>query len=143
MFKNCTSLIRTPKILLSKNCKGTNFGCESMFYNCTSLRYGPSILLPEDMGTSIAMYESMFYNCKSLIQAPIINIQIFSARSINSLFNGCNLLNKIEVNFTEWTDTSGNWVKGVSPTGTFICPKDLPEIRGINNIPENWEIIRK
>jgi hypothetical protein len=32
------------------------------------------------------------------------------------------------------------WVVGVSPTGTFECPEDLPIERGISYIPSGWTV---
>lgn len=35
-----------------------------------------------------------------------------------------------------------NWLDGVSPTGTFVCPSALPIQYGVNYIPEGWDIIK-
>ena len=129
MFYNCTSLIQTPEICLISESNCANFGCESMFYNCTSLKYGPTYLLPQNNLDITSMYFGMFNGCSSLLYAPKINATNLGTRGFNSMFYNCKLIDKIEVNFTEWSENPINWVKGVSPSGTFICPKELPEIR--------------
>ena len=32
------------------------------------------------------------------------------------------------------------WVDGVAPTGTFVCPKALPEEYGPQRIPQGWRV---
>ena len=67
----------------------------------------------------------------------------------SGMFSGYKNLSYIEVLFTEWDDAEGwqnstdLWLDGVSPTGTFVCPPELPEKRGPSYIPDGWTIIRK
>ena len=80
------------------------------------------------------------------------------------MFKGCSSLNHVEVSFTQWDSpysdkiykhTTG-WLSNVSPTGTFICPKELADAtdgyyddegnfvegvgRSADTIPVGWEI---
>jgi len=56
------------------------------------------------------------------------------------MFTGCSQLASVDVSFTDWnsTDATTNWLSGVAASGTFTCPSELPDIRGVNNIPEGW-----
>ena len=61
------------------------------------------------------------------------------------MFNGCTNLSSIEVDFIDWkSDLSAttDWLKNVSPTGTFTCPSILPETYGTSYIPEGWTLLR-
>lgn len=62
------------------------------------------------------------------------------------MFSGCTKLSSIEVDFIDWkSDLSAttDWLKNVSPTGTFMCPSILPETYGTSYIPEGWNIETK
>lgn len=76
----------------------------------------------------------------------------------------CISLQEVKVSFDTWrsvqnlsaVDMTSSWMKGVSPTGTFICPKELAEVtdgyydeegnfvegvgRGVNTVPAGWTI---
>ena len=56
------------------------------------------------------------------------------------MFRNCTKLNNINVNFSAWdpTNATTTWVYGVSSSGTFTCPADLPETYGTSYIPANW-----
>ena len=57
------------------------------------------------------------------------------------MFFKCTNLSKIKVKFTQWVKwTTLDWVSKVAPTGTFICPKELPEEYGDSRVPEGWKI---
>lgn len=81
----------------------------------------------------------------------------------NAMLN-CKNLTKVSIKVKTWKHGNSNtnnsaysdWMKGVSPTGTFICPKKLAEAtdgyydeegnfvagvgRGVNTVPEGWTI---
>ena len=68
------------------------------------------------------------------------------------MFNGCSSLAEIKVGFINWhiediweettIPCTLNWLSGVAPKGTFICPKQLPKEVGVDRIPEGWKIIK-
>lgn len=58
------------------------------------------------------------------------------------MFDGCTKLSLISVDFLGW-GTNSNWVNNVASSGTFYKHSSLSNIRGINNIPSNWNIINK
>ena len=161
MFHNCTSLTSAPKLpatTLSVGCYGHMFdGCSSltsvpklpatslgtycysaMFIYCKSI-----VNAPELPATTLAgyCYQYMFYGCKSIVNAPELPATTLASHCYQYMFNGCTKLNYIKVNFSSWIDnTTNNWVAGVSSTGEFNAPSDLPVIVGDSNIPTGWTI---
>ena len=58
------------------------------------------------------------------------------------MFSGCTSLTNVRVSFTEWEDdATTEWLYTVAPTGTFICPKELPKEFGASRIPPRWKVI--
>ena len=138
MFSGCTSLTQAPELpatTLAISCY------EYMFYGCTSLTKAPE--LPATT-LVVTCYLSMFSDCVSLTSADLSFEQYVGERSCcNDMFRGCTNLSEIKVSFEEWGDgdlENPSWVKNVAPTGTFICPKDLPLEYGDSRIPEGWTV---
>lgn len=117
MFLGCKDLIKPPR-LPSKNA----------YYTC---------------------YGSMFSGCASLVQAPTLPAIATGVGSYTNLFNGCSSLSYIKMlsttsfgvigsNTNSWSE---NWVKDVSPTGTFIANSKRTDFtRGVSGIPEGWDL---
>ncbi|MBP5482599.1 MAG: leucine-rich repeat protein [Paludibacteraceae bacterium] len=165
MFRGCTSLTQAPALIATKlagGCYCEMFsGCTSltqapalpattladacysyMFSSCTSLTEAPA--LP---ATTLAnnCYYSMFSGCTSLTKAPNLPAPELPAPvnknfCYGSMFLNCTNLSEISVAFNVWDDNTSWWVKDVAPTGTFICPKDLPLEYGVSRIPEGWTV---
>ena len=135
MFFGCTNLTETPKLpatTLAVRCY------EGMFGSCTSLTQAPE--LP---ATTLAddCYAGMFESCTSLTQAPELPATTLAEKCYNGIFARCTSLSQIRVSFDEWSDDfTGEWTEYVAPTGTFICPKDLPLEYGWARIPEGWTV---
>lgn len=137
LFKDCTSLTKAPDLpatIVGEECYF------EMFSGCTNLTQAPEIL-PAKVG-DFACYYKMFEGCTSLTKAP----ELFAAalpeydnNAYMNIFSGCTNLSEITVHFTEWPDTY-SWVADVAPTGTFICPKELPLEYGANRIPKGWAV---
>ena len=163
MFQECTSLTQAPKLpatSLSKSCYMNMFcGCTrltqapelpatkmynscyaGMFIDCISLTQAPA-LLATDLRDNC--YEKMFWGCTNLTQAPELSATKIEDYSCYQLFEDCTSLSRIKVNFTEWNrwgQGTDYWVNHVAPTGTFICPKELPIEYGPSRIPEGWNV---
>ena len=109
-----------------------------LFYGCTSLTQAPALpatTLAEDC------YSFMFVGCTSLTQAPELPATTLAYGCYGCIFAGCESLSQIRVSFDEWSDAfTGDWAVRVAPTGTFICPKDLPLEYGVSRIPEGWTV---
>ena len=139
MFQNCTSLTQAPVL------PATELGNEcyySMFENCISLNKAPdlpAIIMKDDC------YSYMFYGCTALTQAPALPATTLADNCYTSMFQGCSSLNNVNINFSAWNPSSAtyNWLNGVSSTGTFTCPADLPEEFGDSRIPTGWTVVRK
>lgn len=144
MFASCTKLSgihqeNLPATTLINNCY------QSMFYGCTNLSSIPENFLPATELTPYC-YESMFRACTNLIEPPKLSAVELKPYCYQSMFQDCTKLNKIEVNFVEWPNSStsvnstNNWVYNITTSGEFICPAELPEERGVSRIPNNWTV---
>lgn len=137
--------------------KNLQYVGEEFFNN--SLKFSP---------ISGRVFRGTFANCTSLqsISIPYGNDTVVNKEYLfENTFSGCTSLNRVEVKFTFWTyiNTLGkecpittNWLANVSPTGTFICPKELADAtdgyydengnfvegvgRGASTVPEGWTI---
>jgi hypothetical protein len=159
MFQECTSLTKVPVLpatKLAKSCYAEMFsGCTGlvevlglpakeleescymeMFKGCTSLKKGPELPATELKGKC---YEGMFSDCHSLREAPALPATYLDGECYFRMFENCGLLTLIKVSFTEWKKKYHlNWVRKVSPYGTFICPKELALEYGPSRIPDGW-----
>ena len=145
MFFECTSLTQAPELPATQLADGCYFG---MFGRCTNLTQAPQ--LPATKLANIC-YRNMFSECTNLTQAPQLPAKELAAECYTEMFKGCTNLVEINVGFTEWREeyeldgeTSSctrDWLSGVAPTGTFICPKELPKEFGASGIPPRWKII--
>ncbi|MBR5373591.1 MAG: leucine-rich repeat protein [Paludibacteraceae bacterium] len=136
MFLGCTSLTQAPELpatTLTECCY------ESMFEGCASLTQAPALPATK---MAYACYSAMFLGCTSLTQAPELPAATFSMECYDAMFYGCTNLSRILVSFDDWNVgyCTSEWVKDVAPTGTFICPKDLPLEYGVSKIPEGWTV---
>ena len=140
MFQGCTNLTQAPELpatTLAEDCYSF------MFSGCTGLAQAPE--LPATT-MAIHCYENMFYGCTSLTQAPELpatelpDSLFVRSGCCESMFSGCTNLSEISIAFDKWNDNTLEWVADVAPTGTFICPKDLPLEYGVSRIPEGWTV---
>ena len=141
MFINCSSLTTAPQLsatTLEGNCY------LAMFQGCTSLVTAPSIL----PATTLAggCYAQMFEGCTSLTTAPELPATTFATGCYNAMFSGCTSLNYIKCLATQATSYhsyyTGNWVKGVSSTGTFVKDSTMTTWpTGDDGIPNNWTVL--
>lgn len=136
LFNGCTGItsisgLTLPATTLSDNCYYGMFnGCA--FADASALKL-PALTLTE------GCYRGMFQKNANLTASPDISATTLTTDSLRAMFSQCTSLSSIKVHFTEWVDgASGGWVSGVPSTGTFYCPAELPDERGINRIPEGW-----
>ena len=135
IFIGCTSLVNAPELSATTL---ANYCYNGMFIGCTSLTSVPK--LPATTLVT-GCYNYMFYGCRSLTSAPELPATVLADHCYQYMFNGCTKLNYIKVNFSSWIDnTTNNWVAGVSSTGVFNAPSDLPQTYGDSNIPTGWTI---
>ena len=136
MFAGCTSLVQAPELPATTL---ADYCYSNMFYGCTSLKNAPQ--LP---ATTLAddCYENMFEGCTSLVNAPELPATVLDAYSYYRMFYGCTSLSYIKMLATNIGPIGclSNWVKNVSPTGTFVKHPDANIPIGVNGIPEGWTV---
>ena len=142
MFARCASLAQAPQLpatTLADECYA------AMFDMCANLTQAPE--LPATTLTD-GCYSQMFRECTSLKQAPELPATQLTEGCYENMFEGCSSLTEIRVRFTSWdndtheTQSTHNWLIGVSPNGTFICPEGLPKEFGEDRIREGWKVIK-
>lgn len=137
MFRDCTSLLTPPEILLET--MGT-YAMHYMFYGCTSLQRAPE-LLPTTLTSNC--YRSMFQGCTSLTTAPDLIATSLVSNCYYQMFYGCSSLNYIKAMFTTTPSTSytSSWVSGVASTGTFVKNSAATwTTTGVDGIPSGWTV---
>ena len=163
MFMSCSSLVTAPRLpatVLAEQCYYTmfsrcsklttapelpattlaNYCYASMFYGCSGLEDAPE--LP---ATTLAnrCYQSMFEGCSELRRAPKLPATTLVTGCYTTMFASCTNLQYIKAMFTTTPSTSytGQWVRYVSSTGTFVKNKNATwNVTGENGIPEGWTV---
>lgn len=154
LFKNALSVVSAKELVLATVFGNTNSNNSGMYYqlfnNCTLLEEAPR--LPTALAAGC--YNGMFNNCSSLYKAPSLLATKSTvvtngyAYYYRGMFTGCSNLSYIKMllpfafNGEDSTGNwSGNWVSGVSPTGTFIASSKRTDFtRGVNGIPVGWDL---
>jgi hypothetical protein len=143
MFMNCSSLVQAPNI--NNLTTISNYSLAKMFTSCTSLIHAPSVLtVKERVGAGCC--DEMFSYCINLEVSPRIEFidVILNYHNLEDLFYQCNKLREITFLYPNSIINNSNWVIGVASNGVIYLNKDItydPEqYRGINGIPDNWEI---
>lgn len=136
MFSRNTSLTAAPNLPASS----LAYEC---YYHMFSYCYALSTA-PELSATTLRelCYMHMFNSCSSLLDAPILPATSLATGSYDYMFSRCTSLTSINVNFTEWGNST-NWVENVAPTGIFTKPEALTARVGYNFVPYNWTVINK
>ena len=140
MFKGCISLKKAPEIPETQSFSSATYYYEGMFEGCTGLTEAPSFI-PLYLSTSCC--ERMYAGCTSLVKAPNLPANSLPSDCYKEMFDGCSSLNYIKASFSfaPSSSTTENWVRGVSPTGTFLKLSSATwDVRGVNGIPDGWEV---
>ena len=170
MFESCKFSKIPPQIQLEAR---HNYNYQNTFENNKQLIELDSTVFNSlnITGSGARLYGHTFNGCTSLqkVEIPFNQSKVKGHdRLFQYTFNGCSSLNEIKVHFTSWQyqasvqgvpttfNLTEEWLAGVSPTGTFICPKELAEAtdgyydeegnfvpgvgRGSSTVPEGWTI---
>ena len=135
MFNNCSNLTVAPELPATTLADYCYF---HMFEGCTNLTVAPE--LP---ATTLAnsCYHYMFAGCTSLTTAPELPATTLVGYCYYYMFIRCSKLNYIKVGFTSWHSyATSDWLNGVSSTGTFDGPSNLPVEFGTSRIPTGWDV---
>ena len=138
MFNGCTSLTEAPELSATEL---ADFCYGYMFCFCTSLTKAPA--LPAT-GLAEGCYFSMFNGCTNLTEAPVLPATELAESCYSNMFDGCTSLNYVKALFTDKPskESTKNWLRNVSHTGTFVKSKDATwDVRGSNGIPEGWTVV--
>lgn len=113
-------------------------------FSNTNIVKANNLLLPVTSLTNNC-YGSMFSNCASLTTAPELPAEIVSGITgcYQNMFDWCGNLNYIKCLAISTANVgTQNWVRGVSPTGTFVKAASMNDWQtGDNGIPEGWTVI--
>lgn len=127
--------------LLSKDGIATNmrqYAFVNLFRDCTSLTSAPE--LPATTLVD-SCYYGLFRDCTSLTTAPVLPATTLANNCYYKMFQGCSSLSSVEVNFTDWSTGTPNWLTGVAASGTFTCPAALDTTtRDGTHVPADWTI---
>ena len=137
MFNGCTSLIEAPALPATELEQWCYSG---MFCLCIGLTKAPALPATE---LADACYNRMFEGCTSLAEAPALPAMEFVKSCYAWMFSGCTSLNYVKALFTDEPskESTQNWLRNVSPTGTFVKSKDAKwDVRGDDGIPEGWTV---
>lgn len=143
LFMGNAKIVDTSQLIIPSS--DIKVGCyKNMFYGCTNLSTTVSSLPALTLEDSC--YFGMFGNCRHLLNAPEILATELADDSCNSMFMGCIELSTMSVDFTSWTDytnSTDNWMFSIPTSGTFYKPSALPTIYGDDYIPSAWTVVNK
>lgn len=137
MFQRCSSLVNAPELpalTLARACYN------KMFSRCTSLVNPPQL---PSLTLVNNCYENMFSGCTSLTKSPDLLASTIDSNGYVGMFDGCTSLNYVKCLATtkDTLYSTKNWLRNVSPTGTFVKDPNTTWSRGVNNVPDDWTII--
>lgn len=139
MFMDCANLTTAPELpatTLGEQCY------DGMFAGCSGLTTAPLILPATTLQDSC--YRSMFSRCSSLTSAPELPAETLVTSCYIGMFANCSSLNYIKCLATDVSasNSTKDWVTGVSQTGTFVKnPLMSSWTSNTNGIPSGWTVV--
>lgn len=138
LFRN-TNIVEADKKLLS-GFSLLNGGCFfHLFEKCKYLTQAPDLPWKTLEGEC---FNGMFNGCTSLTTAPYIGATVLRGyKPFISMFNGCSSLSYVKCLISNPQEVHfSNWLRNVSPTGTFVRDYNATWSTGINGIPSGWTV---
>ena len=88
-------------------------------------------------------YNGMFYNCTSLTNAPELPAKVLVGGCYGYMFAYCYSLSYVKCLAEDGisSDSIGNWLDGVSSSGTFEKPAGVVYETGGSGIPSGWTVV--
>ena len=137
MFGGCTSLMKAPTLPATKLAKSCY---ELMFIDCNSLTEAPALPAKE---LAPRCYAIMFNTCLKLRTVPELPATNLVEGCYDHMFTYCVKLNYVKALFIDEPSekTTGDWLLGVSSTGTFVKSKEATwDVWGASGIPYGWTV---
>ena len=139
MFLNCTALYRAPLLPATT----LSFKCYSyMFYGCTNIV--EPCALP---ATTLALecYNYMFSGCTALTKSPELPAVNLETSCYYNMFMNCSNLTEVRCaalnppsGSSSLANGCGDWLYGVSSSGTFYANPDAVWPSNTSGIPAGW-----
>lgn len=135
MFRNCSSLVKAPKVLPALELK---YRCYAdMFNDCTSLTVAPEI-----KATVVANYccSGMFSECSSLRKAPDLLASTLANSCYEVMFEDTRV-NSLKCLATDISaaNCTNNWLRSrYTSTGTFYAKASTNWKTNTSGIPSGW-----
>ena len=143
MFRNCTSLTRTPEFRVEKTAYRC---CYNMFRQCSNLTDVSGIELPAQT-LSKDCYRELFRQCSKLTSAPVLPARTLVESCYQQMFSNCTALMSITCLATDISATSctENWVSDVTKNDTrtfYVASEEMKSFwsTGNNGIPSKWQV---
>lgn len=140
LFRDSTTLIDASNLILPLNRYMTY---SKMFKGCTGLVNAPATLPASVAGSEGNSYSGMFSGCTSLVSTPELLTPVLRGWGYQNMFAGCSNLNYVKCLATDISasNSTTNWLSGVSPTGTFVKAANMTSWpSGANGIPSGWTV---
>lgn len=140
LLYGCNNNTRLPKELPAKTLVSN---CYRYFSNGGSYTEIP--IIKAETTATYSLYGT-FVTSNKIKSADLSFIKTIAGGStLLQTFKNCTSLAFIKIGWTSWdTSLSKEWVLNVASQGTFVIPDnaefDHESIRGVNGIPEGWEV---
>ncbi len=143
LFRYCTRLKNHPTKKLVLPATTLQQLCyASLFEGCSGLTEAPD--LPATT-VPYGCYWSMFQGCSNLTKAPDLPATTLAKYSYRFMFSGCGNLNSVKCLATDLSasDCTGDWLKNVASTGTFVKKAGVTWPTGASGIPDGWTVVEE
>ena len=125
--------------------ENSKYNCAGLFYQNDECNMGDlsNLILPATTLTECCYY-MMFADCPdNITKAPELPAITLATGCYANMFTGCSTLNYVKAMFTTTPgiNYTGNWLKDVAATGTFIKNKNATwTTTGTNGVPTGWTV---
>lgn len=145
MFRNCTSLTRTPEFRVEKTAYRC---CYNMFRQCSNLTDVSGIELPAQT-LSEDCYRELFRQCSKLTSAPVLPARTLVESCYRQMFSACSALTSVTCLATNISaqDCTNNWMGDVPnnqtvPRTFYVASEEMKSTwsRSISGILSNWKV---
>lgn len=89
---------------------------------------------------ALNVYIGTFYGCSELTRAPELPAPFLPANAYNEMFRDCTKLQLVTCLATSFGQAPRDWLKNVSPTGTFTKAVGAEWGTGASGIPDGWTV---